>query len=174
MKAMSLATRSARETKSPCLSRRRARIEKNSSTWFSREGCGGVWWTWKRGCSASQAWVARATCEEPLSATRWIARCAGTAASISSKKGDEVRGVVAGRVAAQHLPGVHVQGGHQAGGAVSDVFEFPPRHASRRGRRGGVFAAARGDRGLLIHRQHQGVVRRIEVEPAHVHRPLPK
>src|SRR3954453_5601630 len=102
MKAMSLATRSARETKSPCLSRRRARIEKNSSTWFSQEACGGGWGTWKRGCSASQAWVARATCEEPLSATRWDRQVRRHCSVDLFEKGDEVRGVVAGRVAAQH------------------------------------------------------------------------
>ena len=33
----------------------------NSSTWLSQEVCLGVWWTWKRGCVASQAFVFFAT-----------------------------------------------------------------------------------------------------------------
>ena len=42
MNAMTLATSSSREANSPRLSSRRARIEKNSSTWFNQEACLGV------------------------------------------------------------------------------------------------------------------------------------
>src|SRR4029450_13067653 len=41
MNAITLATRSSTERNSPRLSSRRARIEKNSSSWFSQEAWGG-------------------------------------------------------------------------------------------------------------------------------------
>jgi hypothetical protein len=42
MNAITLATRSWTEVNSPRLSSRRARIEKNSSTWFSHDAWVGV------------------------------------------------------------------------------------------------------------------------------------
>jgi hypothetical protein len=57
MKAMTLETMSSAEEKTPRLMRRRLRMEKNNSTMFSQEAWAGVWWTWNRSWSASQAWV---------------------------------------------------------------------------------------------------------------------
>src|SRR4029434_3119345 len=48
MNAITLATRSWTEANSPRLSSRRARIEKNSSTWCSHEAWVGVEWGWNR------------------------------------------------------------------------------------------------------------------------------
>lgn len=46
----------------------------------------GVWWTWKRGCVASQAFVFFAMSDEPLSMTRWMSVVAGTVASRVRRK----------------------------------------------------------------------------------------
>jgi hypothetical protein len=69
MNAITLATKSLTDLNSPRLSSRRARIEKNSSTWFSHKAWVGVERAWNRGWSTNHQRVSRAMCEEPLSST---------------------------------------------------------------------------------------------------------
>jgi hypothetical protein len=63
---------------------------------------------------------------------------------------------------------MHVEGGHQTGGAVTDVFELLAGRPPRCRRPGRVLAAAGLDGGLLIDRQHQRVEGLGQVQAAHV------
>jgi hypothetical protein len=78
---------------------------------------------------------------------------------------DEGLGVVAGGVGGEHLTGVHIERGHQAGGAMTHVFELLAYRPARCRRSGGVRAAAGLDGGLLIDRQHQRVEGRDRYRP---------
>jgi hypothetical protein len=56
----------------------------------------GVWWIWKRGRAASQAFVFFATWDEPLSMTRWMSVVAGTVVSRVRRKPMRVSALVTG------------------------------------------------------------------------------
>jgi hypothetical protein len=69
---------------------------------------------------------------------------------------------------------VDVQGGQQDRGAVADILVLLAGRAAGGDRLGWPGAAAGTDPGLLIHRQHQRVGRRDQVQPADVGGALPE
>jgi hypothetical protein len=69
---------------------------------------------------------------------------------------------------------VHVQRSQQGRGAMADVLVLLAGRAAGGNRLGRPGAAAGTDSGLLIHRQHQRVGRRQQVQPADISRALPE
>lgn len=87
----------------------------------------------------------------------------------------EVDGVVlAGDRLGEDLAAMHVERGEDAGGAVTDVHELSARQLAGAGGLVAVAAFLGLDRGLLIHREHQRPLRRVEIEAAHVADPVPE
>ncbi len=75
---------------------------------------------------------------------------------------------VPGQASADHCPGQHVEGGEQGGGAVALVVVGHRGGAALRHRQRRLGPVQGLDLALLVHTQHHGVLRRIEVEPDHV------
>ncbi len=65
----------------------------------------------------------------------------------------------------EDAPAVDVQGGEEVGDAAADVLVLLALGLARFERDGGLGLTADRDLGLLVHRQHQGVVRGLRYSP---------
>jgi len=74
----------------------------------------------------------------------------------------------------EDAPAVDVQGGEEVGDAAADVLVLLALGLARFERDGGLGLTADRDLGLLVHRQHQGVARGLEVQPAEIAGPVPE
>ena len=98
----------------------------------------------------------------------WTTLPAGTSASIGVQESDELLMAMALHVAADDRAVEHVQRGEEGRGAVALVVmghRAEPALLQRQSRLGAVEGL---DLALLVDRQHDGVRRRVDVEPDHV------
>src|SRR3984957_12782194 len=86
MKAMTRAASSSTDLNSPRRKRRRSRIEKNSSTWFSQLAWVGVWWMWTCGWATRNSVTLGVLWAERLSAMQCRSSPAGVWATRSARK----------------------------------------------------------------------------------------
>ena len=84
------------------------------------------------------------------------------------EEADELLVAVAGHVAADDGAVEHVQRGEERGGAVPLVVVGHRAGAALLHRQPGLGAVERLDLALLVDREHDGVRRRVEIEPDHV------
>src|SRR6202163_3356084 len=81
------------------------------------------------------------------------------------EESDKLRARMARRSLTQNLTGRRVQGGKQAQGAVAFVLEAVAFRPTRRQGQQAIFAIQRLNSRLLIHTEHHGVRRRVQIEP---------
>jgi hypothetical protein len=78
----------------------------------------------------------------------------------------------------RHPPGhpaiMHVQASEQHHRAVAFVLELPAFGPTRPGRQGGIDPSFGLNRGLLVHRPHHRIRRRVQIQTAHISRFLPE
>ena len=147
---------------------RSVRSPNQRSTWFSQEELVGVKCRWNRGWAASQALIAGVLWVDRLSQIRCTSSSAGTSASIWCQELLELGRPVPALDGVDDQPGRHVQGGEQGGGPGAGVVVGAPLgHAGhhRQYRLGPVEGL---DAGLLVHAEHDGPLRRVQVQPDHV------
>ena len=103
-----------------------------------------------------------------MSRMTWTVLLAGTSASIGIEEADELLMPMALHVAADDLAVEHVERGEQRGGAVALVVVGHGAERALLQRQAGLGAVERLDLALLVDREHDGVRRRIDIEPDHV------
>ena len=86
-----------------------------------------------------------------------------------AKKRQELLGPMSVSHPPEHLARRDVESGVEACGPVAVVVVGPPLHLARPQRQHRLGAVEGLDLRLLVHREHHGVVRRVEVEPDDVH-----
>ena len=143
----------------------RVRMPNHVSTWFIQDALVGVKWKVMRGLSASHAFTSGVVWVETLSRTTWSSP-AGYARATPPHEGQEVGAGVAGsRVSVVTCPVADLERREQAGRPVARVVVGVPLDLSRAHRQHRLGPVERLDLGLLVDRQHDRPLGRVEVQP---------
>ena len=139
-------------------------IPNQTSTRFSHDPEVGVKWTWILGLAASQVRISSAFVGGVV-VHHQVQLAVGVAAGHMLEERQELLMSVPVLAQPGDLPGGDLQGGEQRGGAIPDVvmgalLGMPGLHRQRL-----LGPVQRLDLGLLVHTQHDRVLRRRQIQP---------